>query len=334
MSVTAFVIGDPHFKVSNAPETEEATRKLLPEIRTRNPDFIVCLGDTLDRHAIIHVDPLCQAVWFLRELSQIAPLYLLIGNHDRRNNSDFLSPYSPFAALHLWPNTIVVDRVRSATIKGYQFLFVPYVPNGRFAEALSTVPESFLESKAIFAHQEIRGVKMGSVTSTQGDVWAANYPLLITGHIHDYSEPAPNVIYTGALMQQSHGERYDKTVSLFTFTPEGHSQERIDLQLKEKITVRLPCSALPTFSPPEGKIVRLILVGTSPEIRSVINSEPVLRLKRAGIKVVSESIAPEKVELSLTEERIPFRARLQGAVSESESLKKLYLELFGDATTA
>ena len=97
-------IGDPHFKVSNVPESEAMTKNLIEIAKQMKPDLIVCLGDILDRHETIHVTPLTLSIQFLEELEQIAPLYTIIGNHDRPNNSDFMSDQHPFNALKQWKN--------------------------------------------------------------------------------------------------------------------------------------------------------------------------------------------------------------------------------------
>src|SRR5438067_639302 len=136
MTITCLTIGDPHFKVDNAIETDEMSRKIISLAHKEPPDFIVVLGDVLDRHENIHVDPLERSTLFLEQLSLIAPLYVIIGNHDRPNNSIFLTSQHPFNSFKRWPQTTIVDKVVTATIKGRQFCFVPYVPPGRFMEAL------------------------------------------------------------------------------------------------------------------------------------------------------------------------------------------------------
>lgn len=234
-------------------ESEEMMANLIALADKMKPDLIVCLGDILDRHETIHVTPLTSATQFLYQLEQIAPLYVIIGNHDRPNNSDFLSGQHPFNALKMWKNTVVVDTVVKATFKGfYEFIFVPYVYPGRFAEAIATleccdrkpvscvnietpkvhleidetVPteenmfrKSSINAHAIFAHQEFYGAKMGAIISQQGDKWPHHYPLIISGHIHDYGRPQHNIIYTGTPMQHAFGDQDTKSISQFVFTP-------------------------------------------------------------------------------------------------------------------
>lgn len=75
-------IGDVHFKVNNVKESDEMSRKIIELIKERKPDITIVLGDILDRHETIHSTPLCLANDFLLKISELVPLYVLIGNHD------------------------------------------------------------------------------------------------------------------------------------------------------------------------------------------------------------------------------------------------------------
>ena len=220
-------IGDPHFKVNNIHESKAMTENLVEIATQMKPDIIICLGDILDRHANIHVTPLTLSIQFLEKLKNIAPLYIIIGNHDRPNNSDFMSEQHPFNALKLWENTTVIDTVYKQTFKGkYEFIFMPYVSPGRFLEGISYLPSENSDNcnlrncHAVFAHQEFFGAKMGAIISTQGDKWPHNYPIVISGHIHDYGRPQFNIVYTGTPMQHGFGDHNNKTISEFIFYPD------------------------------------------------------------------------------------------------------------------
>ena len=135
-SLRVLCLGDPHFKINNVREMDEMTTKFLETARNLKPDFIVCLGDILDRHSNIHVIPLKMAIEFLKQISLIADLYIVIGNHDRPNNSNFCTDEHPFTACKFWDRTVVADKPLIIERQGRKFIFVPYVPPGRFAEAL------------------------------------------------------------------------------------------------------------------------------------------------------------------------------------------------------
>ena len=234
MPTKIFTIGDPHFKVSNRTEMGIFTERCIEAIKERAPDFIVVMGDVLDRHENIHVHALMDANEFLIALSRITKTYVLIGNHDRPNNSNYLTDEHPFTSLKEFPNLTIVDNV----VREGEWLFVPYVPPGRFHEAIDGIPVT--ELTAIFAHQEFKGCSYKNIVSTSGDVWPNSYPTVISGHIHQYQQPQDNIIYVGTPLQHNFGDADDCTVSFFEFDANEMSEERIYLDVPKKIVVKLP----------------------------------------------------------------------------------------------
>lgn len=177
-------IGDVHIKISNIPETDEMSKKLVELANKTSPNFIVLLGDVLDRHATINVHCLMRAETLIHSLLFIAPIYVLIGNHDRPNNSNFLTDEHPYNSLKFWPNTYIIDTPIDKTFEldngKYRFLFVPYVMPGRFDEALRKIENPYDKNiSAIFAHQEIYLCKMGAIISQVRDKWDTENPLVI-----------------------------------------------------------------------------------------------------------------------------------------------------------
>lgn len=137
--INVLCIGDPHFKVKNSKETDALEESLTKLLADRKPDFIVVLGDVLDRHEIIKESPLSRCTRLLKKLEDVAPTYLVVGNHDRPNNSVFLTKEHPFNAFRYWKNITVADIPIQIQVKGRLFTFVPYVFPGRFEEAIDTM---------------------------------------------------------------------------------------------------------------------------------------------------------------------------------------------------
>lgn len=228
-----YTIGDPHFKVSNRSDMKIFVEECIASIKQKNPDIIVVMGDVLDRHETIHVHALMDANSFLIDLSKITKTYVLIGNHDRPNNSNFLTDEHPFTALKHIDNLVIVDNV---LVEG-KYMWVPYVPPGRFFEAIEGVDLSNIT--CIFAHQEFRGANMKSIVSSTGDIWPENHPLVISGHIHEYQQIQDNIIYVGTPMQHNFGDTDDCSVSYFEFANDEYVEERIYLNIPKKRVVKL-----------------------------------------------------------------------------------------------
>ena len=269
MAVNFLVIGDPHFKVNNIRDTDPMVTTFLELARREKPDYIVVLGDTLDRHESIHVSPLCRAVKFLQDLSTITEVFLLIGNHDLINNRQFLSDTHPFTALKNWNNITVVDTTVAKLLKGQTFVFVPYVPPGRFQEALDKV-NNRKQATAIFCHQEFKGCNTtATLKSTEGDYWALTNPYVIAGHIHEYHEPQINIIYIGTSYQVNFGDSEDKTVSWFSFHNQERVHKKLDLGLTKKISVILEAAEVGTYVPRENCYLKITIRGTAGENKAL-----------------------------------------------------------------
>jgi DNA repair exonuclease SbcCD nuclease subunit len=335
-TVRLLVNGDPHFKVNNALQTAEFTEKYVALAQRLKPDAIINLGDSLDKHRDVDIEPLTQVTECLRRLNRVAPLYILIGNHDRINNSDFLTGKHPFSALSEWPNTTVVDVTKTATIKGLHFVFVPYVPPGRFQEALSTItlPNPV---RAYFAHQEFKGAKMGAIRSVVGDPWPLSEPLVVSGHIHDYDRLQGNLIYTGTPMQHAFGDTDDKTVSLFTFNVDepGHWQEeRFDLHLRKLKLFNLSCEEVKTFTPPENTRCKIVIRGTPAEVKACMKLDHVKQLHTNGVKIVYKTLGTTQPERSPPRHdqirpTLSYGVKLHQAAQKEPDISALYTELFG-----
>ena len=325
--VTCLCIGDLHFKVGNGQETgplHEALVKIASELK---PTFIVGLGDTLDRFESVNVMALTRATALLHQLTLIAPLYLLIGNHDRPNNSDFLTDRHAFNALKYWQHCKVVDTTHTEVVEGLTFTFVPYVYPGKLEEALDRASGDWRSSTAIFAHQEIYGCKLGSNRSAVGDIWPGSHPLLVSGHIHDFDMLQANVIYTGTPIQHAYGDHDDKTVSVFTFTKEGFEHRRIGLGLPRKRIIRLSCDEALSYYHEPNEQVKLVISGTEAELRSFTKSVQAKALTKANVKLQYKV----KTNIPLPSERrsISYMAALYSNVKDDSNLKDLYHELFG-----
>lgn len=334
--ITCLAIGDPHFKASNIQECREAIRKLLELIHERKPTFVVCLGDVLHTHEKIHVEALCTATYFIKEMGKIVPTYVIIGNHDRPNNSDFLSDKHAFNGLKGLPNIHIIDTTTEFTVEGLRFVGVPYVFPGRFMEALNHIEDPLKDTSCIFAHQEFLGARMGAIESIHGDPWQLDAPLVISGHIHDFDQLQLNLIYPGALMQHAFGDREDKTVSWLTFDKDDDGQtawdhERIDLHLLKRKIVRIKfCDLRDDWQPPTNCLVKVVLLGTDAELKTAMKHPKVLALKEQGVKIAYKSSC--KGSQSPLKTPTPHKTYLQSLYDEiltNESLVGCYREVFG-----
>ena len=253
-SVTAFIIGDPHFKAKNMKEGLEFVEKCVKAAEKKSPTFIVILGDTLDTHEMVLIPPHNLACTLIEQLSKIAHVYLIIGNHDLINSRQFLTNKHIFNPLKKWKKVTVVDKPKYVEYGEYNFVMCPYVPPGKFVDALNTIIDDgdmWDFADCIFAHQEFFGCKMGNKISTKGDKWDEDYPPVVSGHIHNSEILEPNIFYPGSALQHAFGESPNKRLWFLKFgeneDPPYFSIKKINLGMKGKKIVCLDIDNINDF---------------------------------------------------------------------------------------
>lgn len=326
--VTALVIGDPHFKAKTASEVQTLIDGVVSLAKTHTPTFIMVLGDILHDHERIHVSPFNNAVKFLFLLKDIAPTYFIVGNHDMQNQTAFLDSTHPFAFFKGVPGLTIVDTVIHESIGGLSVMMTPYVPPGRFVEALSTHESDFRGVDVIFAHQEFYGCVYSDVESEIGDKWDPEYPLVISGHIHKRQRPQPNIIYPGTPMQHTFGESDDKGVSLFTFNNGEHTEQRFELDLPKRLLYRVTLDELESLEFNDRDYTKVIITDSYERFKAFRNSTIYRELLSKGVKVAFHN---QKDSLPERESRqVSYRDMLDEIVrAESDPVvHQVYTEIF------
>jgi len=229
-------IGDPHFRTDNIQETKDFTEELKKYLESNfDIDTIIVLGDILHTHEKLHTDALNAAVDFFKMLVSLERnSFVLVGNHDATSNSIFLTTNHWLNILKEWGTITVVDYPTKHNLSDDIFITMcPYVPEGRFVEALNLIPD-WKDSKLIFGHQTLNGAKMGAIVAQEVEEWEDEYPLLISGHIHDKQKVKKNLYYTGSSLQHSYGEGSDKSLCLINIVKGEIKIEDIYLEIKRK----------------------------------------------------------------------------------------------------
>lgn len=341
-TVKAFVIGDPHFKAKLLEEGGEFAERTLKAARRAGPDFIVVLGDTLDTHEVVRVQPHNLACDLVEGLSRIAPVYLLIGNHDFINQSQFLTTNHIFGPLKKWKNVTVVDKPVYDTYGDYSFVFCPYVQPGRFTEALDRLVsegETWDLADCIFAHQEFHGCKMGAITSEEGDKWDEAYPPVISGHIHNAQTVGENVFYPGSALQHAFGEDPDKRLWEVTFggtdEPPYFTVKKIHLGMKGKKIVYLDMGDVENFNEKllERYHIKLTLRGTSEQFKVFRRGKRYADLRKKGVKFSYDPVASDNEAIAgeaRSRKQISFVEVLKEVVrTKTDPVKNAYREIVG-----
>lgn len=296
------VIGDIHLRISSQERNRKLCNSLLEIARSENIFCIILLGDILHSHSVIDLSLLTLASSLIVSLSKIHKTFVIIGNHDRRNNSDFLSEIHPFSGMEN-EELIIVNNVRGANVNGRNMLFVPYVFPGRFLEAIFTeITENDLHGiDLIFCHQEFFGAKMGAISSVVGDKWDKKLPVIISGHVHERQRLGDNILYIGTPIQHTYGESHNKSISLFDFKNNSSrkindllTEKRIKIDIDTMRTCRLTSSDLNSWKRPKG-LIKLVLRLTQKESQT-FSAETIKEIKEAYNidKLIIEVIRDDK----------------------------------------
>ena len=343
-AVSALVIGDCHFRSKYIKTVDEFIKQTLEVAAAKRPDIIIVLGDVLHDHETTKESVHSRACSWFEALAAISYTVVLVGNHDRPSNQHFLTENHFFNGIKgKSPNLIIVDKCHSFEVSkadhAHRFVCVPYVPPGRFREALETLKTSIEERvpSAIFGHQEMKGAQMGAIKSEHGDEWPLDAPPLISGHIHEFQELQPNMLYVGTPIQTSFAEKDDKGIYMFHF---AHGQKampkpiriRLKLRVKQSIEISPKDFMASKFEMPrESTDLRIVIKGPQADVEACKQTKLYRDLaNQPHIKIVLRPILDLRLTQGTVLPQKSFMKSLYSEVSGEESLRKLFVEILGD----
>lgn len=323
-------IGDPHFKVSNALQTDIFCSKCI-EIFEQNKDAICVIGgDILDTHEKLHQTPYNKALKFIDALRKINKIILLVGNHDYENNQQFLTDKHWMNSLKYWENVTVVDSVKIID----DMVFVPYVPPGKFIDALDTIDYDWKNAKCIFAHQEFRGCNFGIIKSENGDKWPLDYPLVISGHIHKPHSPQKNIIYPGSVIQHNFGEEENDTgINIYDFSEPELKIKKIKVDIPSLITLKIQIEDLEktvkSLNVKPLQKIRIFCTGTIDQCKSMKKRKFYKEELPVGVTVIF-NYENKSNSLDLIDDDSEFQnfeSALKSLIETDDSIKSVFTAL-------
>ena len=326
--LSILTIGDPHFKLENLSDTEIYIARITKIIEIRRPNYVVILGDLLHCHERVHTTVLNRAYEFIDKIRQLCPVYVLVGNHDYINNSQFLTDNHWMNAMKKWNNVEIVDNGKTLETSFGKLIFCPYVYPGKFEEALNIIDPNWKDARTIFCHQEFYGCKMGAIESTQGDKWNINYPFIISGHVHDKQRVQENIFYTGSSIQHAFGESHDKTITMCFLETEIRLED-IDLEMPTKKILYMNMDEIDDFQYElTVNKIRITLSGTSQEFKTFRKSRKYKDLVDKGVKIVYKNQTVVNKKTASRNES--FQTILNRLVKKenNKEVYELYTELF------
>lgn len=222
-------ISDIHFRgIARHKEYTECFKKLFQDLRDEvKPDYIICTGDWFHTKTVAITPEIIEKLtWVFRELSSIAPLIGILGNHDGNlANEDRQDTITPIAAainsprVRIFKKTGVYEMPDSNLRVGVLSPFDKSDWDGTMAEFLAGQQDD--KVSICLYHGSVTGCQTDSDwIMTKGAEQNMSYfegiDFGLFGDIHqcqflsfraDFEgEQKPNVAYPGSLIQQNHGE--------------------------------------------------------------------------------------------------------------------------------
>lgn len=183
-------------------------------------DVLFILGDVFDNRQLIDITILNFAITLMSQLSQILPIYILVGNHDCSRKYD-TNVNSIIAFKHM-PNVTILDKSVIITNNKSKILILPWIGN-------KETEENYVRANKfdyVFAHTEITGFKYDNGRDIKDSVGSnfdkfKSIKRLFSGHIHKRQE-RNNLIYIGS---PYHTKRSDigNVKGLYVFDPENNT---------------------------------------------------------------------------------------------------------------
>jgi len=217
MTARILVIGDPHIRIEEEIAIQHYIQSIDKLIKTTSPNIIVILGDILHNHEKIHSSSMNLAYSFFNVCRKNAKTFCLVGNHDAINNQIFLTDQHWMNGCKEWDNLTIVDKGTIFEYEGIQLCLIPYVPDGRFKEALS-LTEGWEDSQFLFSHQLFNGCQMGPIIASNVEEYEDDYPLCFNGHIHTYQKIKPNLYCIGSSRPIGYADTQTKKCMFITAT--------------------------------------------------------------------------------------------------------------------
>src|SRR5574343_442571 len=160
-----FLIGDTHiglgypnnvdkwFKIHQ----EYFSDFLIPLLKdkVKSGDIIVHLGDLFDNRNIIPINLLNYGMDIIEEISKIAPIHIIVGNHDLWSKSaSEINSVRPFKYI---PNVKIYNYPEILEFNNLKILMMPFIE--KKSEQIKIINE-YQNCDYLFCHSDLNGCKM------------------------------------------------------------------------------------------------------------------------------------------------------------------------------
>jgi DNA repair exonuclease SbcCD ATPase subunit/DNA repair exonuclease SbcCD nuclease subunit len=286
-------LSDTHIRLYKYHYEYRAVFKQLYDIlKKEEVDYIVHCGDLFHNKTDLSPEAVSMSANFLKSLAEIAPLYLIAGNHDGNlKNNTRQDAITPIVNALADPNIHYLLNAGETVLEPDLALNVLSV----FDEENWVHPSDQSRINIALYHGAVSGVKTDTGwVMDHGDhdlgVFAGHdYAML--GDIHKTNQildTEGRVRYPGSTVQQNHGETNDKGFLIWniedkdTFTVNHH----VLLNPKPFVTIELT---------PKGRMPRGTKIPGGSRLRLISNNNLPLDVMRKAVEIAKHRFKPESI---------------------------------------
>lgn len=211
-------------------EYKEVFRKLYNIIKEENPDFIVHCGDIFHLKTVLSPESVALVSDFLKNLSELAPTYVLLGNHDTNlRNKQRMDAISPIVAnigssnLHYSRDSVVYHVNEDIDLYMWSLLD----SNGWGKPKNKNKINICAYHGAVYGSQTDMGYPLQHSDIKLNDFKDFDFAFL--GDIHKPNQAMDKegrVRYAGSTIQQNFGEEDDKGVLIWEIQDKDNFEVR------------------------------------------------------------------------------------------------------------
>jgi DNA repair exonuclease SbcCD ATPase subunit/DNA repair exonuclease SbcCD nuclease subunit len=286
-------IADTHIRnLKYHKEYREVFKQLYKAIEEQEVDYIIHCGDIAHTKTQISPEFVEMCSDFFRSLADIAPTYIILGNHDGNlRNSGRQDALTPIA------NALGHNNLYLLKASGEVHLDDKYTINvlSVFDRDNWSTPSDTSRVNIALYHGAVSGVTTDTgwkMESGEDDVNIFNnFDYGFLGDIHKTNQAidkAGKIRYSGSTVQQNHGESNDKGFLVWDISDkQNYTCEHVELKNpKPFITINLT---------PKGRIPNKLQITLGARLRLVSENNLPLDAVRKAIDVVKSRFKPEAV---------------------------------------
>ncbi len=286
-------IADTHIKnLKYHYEYKIVFEQLYKKLRKQNVDYIVHCGDIAHTKTQISPEFVEMCTDFFRSLADIAPTYIILGNHDGNlKNSSRQDALTPIADALDHPQLHLIKDSGEVVLDDNFTLNVLSV----FDTDNWTPPSSYDRINIALYHGSISGCRTDvgwTMEYGENDVGIFdNFDYAFLGDIHKTNQildKEGRIRYAGSTVQQNHGETNDKGYLIWEIEDKDNfkCEHHVLLNPKPFVTVELT---------PKGRIPKGTTIVEGARLRLVSNNSLPLDKLRRAMDVAKSRFKPEAI---------------------------------------